>query len=1277
MSAWDREDRAAATKREVQLREKPKPRKPKVKKPSQIVDELERKGSVYVPQSQAARVLPALKKDIETRLPGRRVVYENNRLKVHEPAGRIASGPRKSSGLGGLGGLGRTLAGDVAQLGSGIAGMAADYGVAGVRDVRDLPKGLTGQQMPFSRVGRLAGRDILGTIGALETAIPEPTFLPESWRKEIITVDPENLRIGRGSGKVDPTDSARAAKFWREDPLIAAATVLPLTSAVTRSASVGALTRSIRKANPDLPMKRVRQVARKESRMPGYAAAQGVKGGIAPRVLDGQYGTSQARPWSRSPEGRALQRFYDRQSEKIEAQNPGRKFSTSQRAQRQSERLDRRGKQQADLEADLLERTVYKAAKRDKAKREALVAVLEGPKGVTPREAVELRLADVRTQATAAIGADRAKIQLQLDNRIAALEKSLEGDWIDSPSAAKAADEMEALSSYLDEQYKLLYPDADDAMLAARRDKLVRRYAERGLIEGQETTRPRRPDEAQVRLEELETTLRENLRPIVDSAFPPAVRQKEQALRNARPKGKRAEQAIRDKLTLEGIGEQSGSVLDDAYKRIEEQVFTMAARPDIDPIVKKVAGMIEERNKLRAELSDPEYHFGDKTELDLGEVTEWTPAQGVTARGYFPHRDLFDDVYAGSGGGPVVSAKGSTVGVPKKSLWATKKANKLSRYEAGRVKNDPKVLASTARGRNKLIWDIKARRDLYDVGDEISDLSEITEEMMVVRNPDAPPTRLDLDVQRAVSDPEVFGEALTPDFRSKAQESWLFDPQRGVDKPEWLVDVANVRLVPRSLVRTRMADVFPSAPQGLQATGTAIAGALNSLARFSAIYTPYGGARYVLRNTPQNMILLALSQPKAFRNLGESIRGLRKSDYDLYRRVEIETGSVPAAAGLPDLAGRRLGKTQKAEAGITWASRKTAGALGEVSDQPWRIASWIEYARQYGFESRADWRRLIDSDDANLVRVRNDISQRVREDMIDFDSLSPVERESISRFLFIYPFVKGAAKWPFVYARERPFQGSILTLLAAQHAREGAEGKPVYEQGFIDIAGKPRNLGWLDPRSPAAGTGEDLVNIAKEALEIPSQGPQGVTQEILGMAAPQYRELFKQWDDPKGYLRSHVPGYSTKEKIEKGGSLTDQALRGLGVEAPPPRSQRSVTTRRENLVADLEKIGRAKEIENPYISGALKLQGEWSSLMAASDSVKDKWTGALDVAVTKKFITPKRRDDLAKWAETQTEHEQELFLDRIEYHYFGEKVLRKARDYVNEQLRAKGLEPEN
>src|SRR3990172_7938274 len=180
----------------------------KTNEPSRILNTLEKRGAVYVPSAQAARVLPKLKPEIERRFPGKRIVYERNQL-------RVIDIERKGSGFfGGLPEWVKNAPGDIPQLGVGIAGMLADYGKAGVGDIKDqltfanaraLARGdIRDVDLPFRRSAGLARRDIVGTIGALETAIPEPSWVPEWMRREVLTVDPEKGRIGRGSGRIDP-----------------------------------------------------------------------------------------------------------------------------------------------------------------------------------------------------------------------------------------------------------------------------------------------------------------------------------------------------------------------------------------------------------------------------------------------------------------------------------------------------------------------------------------------------------------------------------------------------------------------------------------------------------------------------------------------------------------------------------------------------------------------------------------------------------------------------------------------------------------------------------------------------------------------------------------------------------------------------------------------------------------------------------------------------------------------------------------------------------------
>jgi hypothetical protein len=1224
------------------------PTPPRITRENQIIDVLRTGNSVRMSSGEAVRILPALKPRLEQTFPGKRAVYERGRVSLKDSGGSF---------LGGLAGVSRTLRGDVAQIGTGIAQGAAEYGGAFYGDITDI------RGAPFKRTGRLVGRDVLGAVGLAETAIPEPSFLPEWMRREVIEVDPEKLTIRRGSGEIDPTDVARAGKFWREDPLIGALLVTPAVGAVARAGSRGALAASIRAANPNLTKRQARRIARRESRLPGFAAAQGVEGGIAPRIIKGEFGEAPGRPYSRHPTGRGLQRAYDRASALLEqAVGPGAKFTPSQRAARMTERGLRKSTNRRQAEIARLERAMRRGIGlfgRARADQEALIAVLEAPRGLTPRQAVEIKLADLRS-----------------------------------------------------------------------------------TIE-----RPRTAEDAQARILELDRQLERGLRPLVDREFPVAGRQREQALRNVQPRGKRARRAVATELEMTGIRgsrEAGGSVLADAYAQIEARILEAAEKPDADPTVRTVAAKITERDRLRAEVSDPEVVFGEA----VGEygITGATPAaarrlkqqvqaleralkrdnidsedfaaaveaaerlsaradeaartvlgmsddelasrrnlialryaekgllpEGVEpeARGFFPHRGEYETV-AGRMGAPTLAATGGVVGRPVTGREFEHRQNQMRLYERGEVQTDPRVLSNLVRQRERFLTNVEARSWLYAQGSPVVRGQPIREGSFIVRNPETAPTDIPASVRAAIENPQRYSELVSraggypePETFQQWLGTWLY---RGEGpEPEWLADVENVRVVPEGVVRTLLADVFRSAPRGSVA---AIFGSLNALARAATIYLPYGGVRYVLRNTPQNMILLALTQPKAFLNLRQSVWALRREHPDIYDAVKVEAGTVPAAAGLPELAGRRYGLAQRAEERMTAASRRIAGGLGELSDEPWRVASWLAYGKAYGFSKPADLRRLLDSDEPEVARVRDDIAQRVRDDMIDFDALSPFERESLSRFLFIYPFVRGALKWPFMYLREHPERAAILSLIAAQHEREGDPAQSVYEEGQVDIGGVTRNLGWLDPTAPARSTIEGVVETARAIPE----SPQAATQAFGGaFLAPQYAELVRPYGDWRRTARSFAPGLTTAERIGRGGDFGEQALRMLGatVELRPS----AVDKRRTALEEDMRRIGRADAVGSPYLARAFDLQAELSEAVATKESTGEKAVAALQLAGQKKLLPPTRVQDLIARTGAQTDDMNELLLGRISDHLFGGLVLTRARSTVNEELRRLGLEP--
>jgi hypothetical protein len=180
---------------------------------------------------------------------------------------------------------------------------------------------------------------------------------------------------------------------------------------------------------------------------------------------------------------------------------------------------------------------------------------------------------------------------------------------------------LERARKYVDESGKLTDPKLQDVYgkhvaSTTRREDLLALVDE--LAPERAAARVQRPAqvfagvEGRERFSELEQTLEKELRPLVDELFTPGVRKREQVMRNVLPytKGKRARAGLEREIEMTGIPGSSSSVLANAYEFVESKLLDMAKRENADPRVTRVATMIEERERLRAALTDPDVIFG-------------------------------------------------------------------------------------------------------------------------------------------------------------------------------------------------------------------------------------------------------------------------------------------------------------------------------------------------------------------------------------------------------------------------------------------------------------------------------------------------------------------------------------------------------------------------------------------------------------------------------------------------------------------------------------------
>ena len=81
---------------------------------------------------------------------------------------------------------------------------------------------------------------------------------------------------------------------------------------------------------------------------------------------------------------------------------------------------------------------------------------------------------------------------------------------------------------------------------------------------------------------------------------------------------------------------------------------------------------------------------------------------------------------------------------------------------------------------------------------------------------------------------------------------------------------------------------------------------------------------------------------------------------------------------------------------------------------------------------------LLNSTDPEIVKIRDIVSQRAREDMLDFNKLSPAEQR-LTRVLFIYPFIRAAVAQPVWMLREYPLR--MMAMANVANAQQSAYGE--------------------------------------------------------------------------------------------------------------------------------------------------------------------------------------------------------------------------------------------
>lgn len=141
-----------------------------------------------------------------------------------------------------------------------------------------------------------------------------------------------------------------------------------------------------------------------------------------------------------------------------------------------------------------------------------------------------------------------------------------------------------------------------------------------------------------------------------------------------------------------------------------------------------------------------------------------------------------------------------------------------------------------------------------------------------------------------------------------------------------------------------------------------------------------------------------------------------------------------------------------------------SATLGEIANMAADIiprrAAWLSEARKAGYRTPEDISALLNAkgDDAMLMKL--DIAQKARDSIVDFDRLSPLEREVLTRIIWFYPWLRGATRWSAKFALDHPVL-AIGLAVTAQYAQQ------YKQEHYGDL---PR---YLDTAVPIPGLGDE------------------------------------------------------------------------------------------------------------------------------------------------------------------------------------------------------------
>jgi hypothetical protein len=123
---------------------------------------------------------------------------------------------------------------------------------------------------------------------------------------------------------------------------------------------------------------------------------------------------------------------------------------------------------------------------------------------------------------------------------------------------------------------------------------------------------------------------------------------------------------------------------------------------------------------------------------------------------------------------------------------------------------------------------------------------------------------------------------------------------------------------------------------------------------------------------------------------------------------------------------------------VTNTTKEVARFWNTITDERLRMSTAFYYARKKGYKTREQMEALFDGakkGDKQAFDDLNEIVDRTKKSMVQFDNMTWAEQNILRHAIFIYPWQRGAAVWSVRTVMERPVTSAVL----AQIGRDALE----------------------------------------------------------------------------------------------------------------------------------------------------------------------------------------------------------------------------------------------